>query len=78
MEYMPNGNLEDLAGKQVQKGWDPNMLFKITLGVARGMAHLAGSIYPIRIAELITNILRLARGGNRSSRLSSAQYIIVG
>jgi Janus kinase 2 len=42
MEYLPNGSLDSYAQKTATKGWDSIILYRVVLGVARGMAHLAG------------------------------------
>lgn len=42
MEYLPFGSLDSYSEKATKEGWDPILLHRVVLGIARGMAHLAG------------------------------------
>jgi serine/threonine protein kinase len=45
MDYLAKGALDTYCAKLVKggKGWDSNELYRIALGISRGMAHLAQS-----------------------------------
>lgn len=44
MEFMPHGSLDSFLHKEIKvSGWDERLLYRVVIGIARGMAHLSAN-----------------------------------